>query len=25
VIELDRVTDAVARFVAEPELGPREE
>jgi len=25
VIELDRVTDAVARFVAEPDLGPREE
>ncbi|MFK4836448.1 beta-galactosidase family protein [Microbacterium sp. ZW T2_14] len=25
VIELDRVTDPVARFVAEPELGPREE
>ena len=25
VIELDRVTEAVARFVAEPDLGPREE
>ncbi|GAA5085329.1 beta-galactosidase [Microbacterium yannicii] len=25
VIELDRVTDPVARFVAEPELGPSEE
>jgi beta-galactosidase len=25
IIELDRVTDAVVRFVAEPELGPREE
>ncbi|KAF2420799.1 beta-galactosidase family protein [Microbacterium sp. B35-30] len=25
VIELDRVTDTVARFVAEPDLGPREE